>query len=143
MHRKLARFLIIESSFRLQLLAFVLVGMVTYFQLKVMEVQKIQLNDINDRIELVMQIPDMQELIRKKSAEAIAAEIPQEVKIPDNEFTLQGTSVEKKISYAVIDGEIYKEGDSINDYTVVKIARNSVVLENKLTNAAKRLYLFQ
>lgn len=136
---KLIRFIVIESHFRLRAIIFVVFAMVTILQFRTLQLQAKQLGQIKTEKKIVMQIPDMEKKIKANTIRTMTGTGPQ-VQIAKIEFVLRGTSIRGGIPYALIGNTVYKEGDSIGDYTVIRITKDSAILENKLTGEVKNLY---
>ena len=135
---KLIRFIIVEPHFRLQSIMFIIFAVVTILQLKTIQLQAKQLKQMKSEKEMIARIPDMEKKLMASTLQTGKGARPQ-IQIKGGEFVLRGTSIRDGIPCALIDGTVYKEGDSIGDYTVVKITRDSVVLENRLTKKIKNL----
>ena len=135
---KLIRFIIVEPHFRLQSIMFIIFVVVTVFQLKTIQLQTKQLKQMRLEKEMIARIPDMEKKLMASTMRTVAGAKPQ-MQMTRREFILRGTSIRDGIPCALIDGTVYKEGDSIGDYTVVKITRDSAVLENRLTKKIKSL----
>ena len=136
---KLIRFIIVEPHFRLQSIMFIIFVVVTVFQLKTIQLQTKQLKQIKLEKEMIARIPDMKKTLMATTMRIGKGVRPQIQMRAGGEFVLRGTSIRDGIPCALIDGTVYKEGDSIGDYTVVKITRDSAVLENRLTKKIKNL----
>jgi len=58
------------------------------------------------------------------------------------DFLLQGISEQQGVPLALINDDIYNEGDMIHDYRVSQIEPNAVVLKNEASMTEKHLYLY-
>ena len=135
---KYLRFILKDPDCRLRIIIFAIALFMIYSQLGVQKSLKAELGAIKAKKDMVASIPKMEETIR---ANTIITEIahpqPQIAKV---EFVLLGMTIKEGVPYALIDENIYKEGDTLGDYTVVRISRGGVVLENKLKQETKNLY---
>ena len=117
---------------------FIIFAVVTILQLKTIQLQTKQLKQIKFEKEMIARIPDMEKKLMASTMRTGKGTRPQ-TQMRGEEFVLRGTSIRDSIPCALIDGTVYKEGDSIGDYTVVKITKGSAVLENRLTKKIKNL----
>ena len=136
---KLIRFIIVEPHFRLQSTLFIIFAVVAILQLKTIQSQAKQLKQIKLEKEMIARIPDMEKKLMASAIRAGGKTRPQ-IQMRGGAFVLRGTSTQDGIPRALIDETVYREGDSIGDYTVLQIAKDSVVLENKLTKETKNLH---
>ena len=127
-----------ERSSRLWL-AGLLIGMIGAGLLAVgLHAQMRQWSTIKSEFALVKRLPEMEQTLQSPEYQAKLAERRRQARGQDN-FTLNGMSVYNNQTYALIDNSIYKEGDTLGDYTVVKITAKNILLENNLTKESKTL----
>ena len=53
---------------------------------------------------------------------------------------LDGLSVRGGVNYAVIDGNVYKEGDAVGDFTLRTVNPKFIILEDPALNETRTLY---
>lgn len=81
--------------------------------------------------ELVKKISDMERKLRLSARRGMS----------NTEYRFEGITITEGVSYAVIDGGIYKVGDLIGEDIVKDIQMGMVILENEETKEIKNLYL--
>ncbi len=139
MPNKFIRFFILESQFRFKFIILIIAVMIMALQFKTNQLQKKQLRQIKMEQALVMRIPEMERIIQANTVRTMAETRPK-VQVTKVEFVLEGIRIQDGTSYALIDGIICEEGDVLGDYIVVKITRDSVILEDKSTQEVKELH---
>lgn len=88
------------------------------------------LKQLREKQEMARHIPDLEKRLRAKEIQnTLEKTEPQKV-----EFTLNGIILGKRSNMTVINGEVYREGDSIGVFTVSAVTLKAVTLRNKLTN---------
>ena len=55
-------------------------------------------------------------------------------------LVLNGLSVREGINYAIIDGNVYKEGDAVGDFTLRTVTTKYIILEDTILNQSRTLY---
>ena len=95
--------------------------------------QESHVKQVQVKKELVKNIKEMEARIKQKTGNAPGT------KAADG-YHLQGTVVQSGIPQALINGNVYSQGDMIDDYTIVEITANSALLKNKNTNESIMLY---
>ena len=76
----------------------------------------------------------------------VVKEVPAPRMLVKEELILQGTTARGGIPYALINDEIYTEGDMLEGYKIIEITMESTILKNVRTNELKKLffpYLFE
>ena len=119
------------------LLAFVVAVFV--FLVKKTHTQKIELTELQSKKGLVAMLPKMEAKVRSeqlKVKENIAKEEGKESKL-----VLSGIFVEKDKKIALINGTIYREGDSIENYIIMTITIRSVILKQNSSSKVIQLSL--
>ena len=137
--QKLFRFIVRESHFRFQCMVVLgIVGLICV-QGAIVRKQSAQMAALKAQRDLVAQIPEMQAILEKRivTPQMIEAAEAQIVRI---ESVLQGTMRQDGVYNALIDGQVYSRGDTIEDFWIVEIGMDSISLENSLTREITKLY---
>ena len=83
--------------------------------------------------DLIARIPEMEQMVRVNFLTPESA-----VKVV---YDLQGTSIKNGVPYALIDGNIFKQGDRIGPFEITEITARIVRFQNPLTQEVKELTL--
>ncbi len=139
---KLLRLIRREPIFLLRFVVVLLGAGILFTQVKAVQQQAREYAKLTKEKGLIARIPEMKNKIHTHTLMTMP---PEQLKIQINEveFTLEGTSIEDGIPFALIDGTIYKEGDIIKDYRIVEIKHGSITLENTSTKEIKKFSLPQ
>ena len=137
MQNKFFRFFSLEPQFRFKAVIFLIFFIIIPVEFRVFQQKEHQLAKIKSEKALVMRIGEMERAIQVNTVHAQLSGKSSQVTVV--KYNLTGTSITGDISYAIIDGLIYTEGDTIGEYTVMKIAKDSVTLESKSANKIKNL----
>ena len=138
---KFSRVFFVESQFRLNLSLLLIFFFIIILESKVLQWQEKQLAKITAEKTLVMRIEEMERIIQENAVKTQLTTNQPHVQVADVKYNLTGTSIINGAPCAIIDGLIYTEGNTIGDYTVLKITKDSVILENKPANKIKTLSL--
>ena len=142
MMNKFLRLIINEPSFLLRLLVILACLGVIASEQRFIQTQLQQDMELKKEKALVMRIAEMEKALREHTKAMTATTVT--VQIPKKrELTLQGTSIQSGVPQVLIDGQIYRQGDTVGDYQVTEINRGSVILKNLLTQATTQLQLPQ
>jgi hypothetical protein len=63
----------------------------------------------------------------------LAGETPKEATLDIKDLVLGGTMVQEGEAFALINDKVYKAGDVVNGYTVLKVAAQQVEIEDNMT----------
>lgn len=148
MNNKYLRFLLLDHTIRIRVAIFLALWILISFQGGTLKTQGKELSRIKTEKELVLKIPNMEKTIKAHTIIATEMAAPgdgtqsgeQIVKV---EFILKGMTIKNGIPYALIDENIYKEGDTLGEYAIMKISRAGVVMQNNLTQEIKQLYFIE
>ena len=108
------------------------------FLLPLIPKQEKKLKEVKAERALIQQLPDMEDILNSPNVKA-----QMEAKLRHTNsanFVLNGLSVQNGVNYAVIDGNIYKEGDSVGDYTLAGITAKFILLQDKFTQETRTVY---
>ena len=136
MRGKYFRFFIIEAQFRTRLILIVIFLVACFLLQGHLKILKIKAQQVTKEKELVQKINEMEKIASRLNKPSI-------VKNDPSEFKLGGTTNQNGTYYAIINGDVLKQGDYIHDFVVAKIAMGEAVLENKTTLERRNLYLWQ
>ena len=137
---KFSRVFFVEPQFRLNLSLLLVFFFIIVLESKILQWQEKRLAKFTAEKTLVMRIEEMERIIQENAVKAQLTSQPH-VQVADVKYNLTGTSIINGAPCAIIDGLIYTEGNAIGDYTVLKITKDSVILENKPANKIKTLSL--
>ncbi len=132
---KFYHFLTSDSQFRIRLAIFIILLIVIGWQQHVIKVENKQLARVKVEKELISQTAQMQAALKGRYIKETV------VKAPSIPFRLQGITRKNGVYYALIDGEVRMIGDNLQEYKIIKIIKDLVVLENQSNKAIKQLYL--
>ena len=138
MQNKFFRFFFVEGQFRLKSGLFFIFLFIIGLQFQILQIEERQLAKLRAQKNLVMRIKEMEKVVEVNTVRTLLGKKPH-VPIAGIKYHLTGTSITDSVPYAIIDDLIYTEGDTIGEYTVVKIAKDSAVLESRLTKKVKKL----
>jgi hypothetical protein len=110
--------------------------MTIFIQVKIVQRQDVAWKASLVKKEMILRIPEM-EKIQRLRMEAVEKKAQEKQK----PLTLEGVFSDKGMRYALINGDIYKEGDALTGYRITNIQGASVVLENTLTKESITLQL--
>lgn len=137
----LMRFILVERQFRMKGIPFVFLIILLIIGLRLLDANAAQKVKLQEEKALVLQIAQMQKAIKEQSDKKVVILDPPKLKRTD--LTLTGTTVKQGRLYALINGEILTQGDSIESYTIIEIAMGKAILENKQTNEIRSLYFIE
>lgn len=161
------RYLRHEPQFRLKLLIVVLSIALIFLQKDIMHKNDKKLNEVENQLALTFKIPRMEAEVLKRTRLAeeqrlakIRAEEeekarreaqqkmtpssqPEQTEPDEKPLKLDGIMKEGDKFIALINGAIYEENQFIDEFKVILIKANEVVLMNNNTQAIKRLILPQ
>ena len=100
--------------------------------------QEKKLKEVKTQFALIQQLPDMEDILNSPNVKAqMQAKLRHENAA---KFVLNGLSVQNGVNYAFIDGNIYKEGDVVGDYTLVGITAKFILLQDHFTQETRTIY---
>lgn len=134
MLNKLLKIFTREPQFIVKPVAIVILVFLTAFLSKKIQTQTIEVIRLSQKRAVAAQVPTLERDLkfaqeRKKKLEASAA-------VQESKFTLSGIFVQKDSSTpstAIINGEVYSQGDTIGNYVISEINSNVVTLQEKTT----------
>ena len=126
----------IDPLLRSKIFIFAACVVVLLIQLKIFGSKAVQVSQAKAQKDLVQRIPSMEKSIQ---ARAIVID---EQNMAKREIHLEGTTIREGIPYALIDGVVYAQGDSVDNYSVEEIVMGKVgkvTLKNNKTQEIKIL----
>ena len=142
MVNKFLNFLTTETGFMLRLILIVVISGGLIGLKNVQKGRQKEFIRIQTERNLVKQIPDMENQIRAFSVQLLQ---PYQVSSGDlltvKNYLLKGTTIKDGLPVALIDEQIYNEGDRLGRYQIVKISEGNVTLEDIETKETKQLFL--
>jgi hypothetical protein len=147
--QKFHRYVFYERTFKIFLLVFLLLNIVMVYQFHLKRSKKELLQRAKANQQLVDQIPVMENVIAEKllalmppppEPEIVEEEVVKPVTEPEppppppvveEEIMLEGIVFKEGSSYAFLDGNLYKVGDVISKYIIIKIDKNQVKLKDQ------------
>ena len=128
---KYLRLVVLDPNVRVGLIGLMIGLVILAIELKMVNQANAQLKQAMQDSDLVKRIPEMERKLRVSARRGMTSA----------EYRFEGITISDGISYAVINGAIYKIGDLVGDDTVKDIQKGTVVLENQETKEIKNLYL--
>ena len=138
---KIIRFIVIEPQFKIRVGLFIILLFTIFILSQLLANKKTTLKKTIDDKKLVESIPRMEAIIQGKIRPTPVARPKVEIKREQKVFKLDGISYFEGVPYAVINDEVYKVGDLINNHSVYEIKDDYVVLKHRFTGAIRELYL--
>lgn len=140
MRNKFIRFVLVEPYFpkRLVLICAALAFLVIAprFQGRQNEVWA----ELTAKQQLIAQIPALERELPRQRETAVS--LPPEPAQTKKDYILQGISLELQNRFVVINNEIYREGEAIDQYVVSDVTQNEVTLYNAERQEKEQLYLY-
>jgi len=134
--RPYIRFLFIEPAFRLRLFSLFAIFVLSVLLLKLVLLSDKTYHQVKTEKALAIQLTDLERKIQANTVQTVTSENPTVKKI---EFVLEGTSIRDGVLTALIDDTVYTVGDSMGEYVVTEITKNSTSLEHRETKEIKKL----
>lgn len=136
LRNKIFRIFFIEPQFRMRAELFFIFFVIFMIQLGILYSQEKKLSTLRDQKLLVVRIGEMERVTSAKNTRKAAQQAPR-----GRQYNLTGTMINNGVPYAMIDDLVYGVGDVIGDFTVLSIANDTVLLENKATTQTMTLFL--
>ena len=139
---KYVRPLVMDAPFRWRFAAVVGLSFALIFQMVLLGKSQDAFRQAQKQKELVALIPEMKNTLRLRMVRIPSAQSQSsDSTLAAPEIILEGvTERGEGVFYALINGEVYKEGDVIGGYTVEEIEKDSAVLRNTQTHEIKNIY---
>ena len=131
-----SKFSRIDPLLRSKILIFAACVVVLLIQLKIFGSKAVQVSQAKAQKDLVQRIPSMEKSIQARTI------VIDERNMAKKELHLEGTTIREGIPYALIDGVVYAQGDSVDNYSVEEIVMGKVgkvTLKNNKTQEIKIL----
>ena len=138
-YQKFVRFLVLDRPLQMRFLACGVCLVILVIQLRISGAQSRQLAALKAQKSLIAQIPVMERMIRANTV--ITSE--QNGQIVPLKYKLEGITVTDGVPYALIDGIVYAEGDTVGIYQVEKLLMNEMTLKNSETQETKILHVLE
>ena len=135
MGNKFTRFVVTDIQFRIRLILLGILVVVIILGATYMRYQSRRLKEVKLQEMLVTQIAQMQNIVSSRAKPKVEQAVTKD-------YFLQGLTEQDGVYVALINDNIYSEGDTVGDYVIAKIGVNAVVLTHKKTNAEKVLMLY-
>ncbi len=139
LREKLYRFIFVETQFRPRFFVFLVVAVVALIQIVVLAFTRGMIAEGEARQALIVRIPEMESVLYPGgSREMVIGSRPaQPIKIDGKNYDLKGIKeLDGKLS-ALINEDVYQEGDAIKDYRIAKITPDSVLFKHVKTGELK------
>ena len=126
----------LETRFQLSLAALLVLLVLAVLQCRMLNKSDQRLKEVRAQQALVGRIDDMKkDLVQRiKAGKKVKAK-------PAEKLILQGTVLKSGLYHALINGVVYKKGESVSGYKIIEIFKNSAILENKTTKILYRLQI--
>lgn len=144
MHGKIYRFIFVESRFEALFMAFFTIVIFSGLQIAAVFVLNAQIKEGEVLKTLIVRIPEMESILYPKARRRptmIANQAPEPVRIGNNVYILNGIQELNNKPTALINDDVYQEGDPIENYHISKITINSVLLKDLKTGEMRILRL--
>ena len=141
MHGKRYRFIFIETQFKPKFIVFLAVIIFSLFEMAALFVLNGKITEGETRKALIVSIPEMERFLYPGSNRLtmITKQTAEPIKIGNELYFLKGIRELEGKPSALINNDVYQEGDMIKDYRVTKITVNSVLFKNIKTNEMRIL----
>ena len=133
-----SKFLRTDTLLRSKILIFAACIVVLLIQLKIFGSKAAQVAQAKAQKDLVQRIPSMEKSIQARATAVNEQNLAKVV------LHLEGTTIREGVPYALIDGVVYAQGDSVGNYSVEEIVMGKVgkvTLKNKEKEEIKILYV--
>ena len=137
---KYFRILLVEPQYRVKVGLFCILSLVVFSEVLILAHGNKQLDKLMAEKMLVMRIDAMERALSFSDVRA-ANRLMTKTAAGEPQYRLRGITISNGVPYAIIDKLVYAEGDIIGEYRIVKITRDSVLLENKSANKMRNLLL--
>ncbi len=134
--RPYVRFLIVEPAFRLRLFSLLALCVLAIFLFKLVLLSDQGYHKVKTEHDLALKLSDLEKKIQANTIQTAATDAATVKKV---EFVLEGTSIRDGVLTALIDDTVYTVGDSMGEYVVTEITKNSTTLEHRETKEIKKL----
>ncbi len=140
---KLKNLFVLEKRIGLNLFAIILIILSSLWLAKIQKAQYFRLNEVREEKQLVAKIPELEKQIKiyedSGKTKSQAAEKKSARIVP----VLKGIFLQDKLYYALIGDAFYKEGESCEDFEILKIDFNQVTIQYKNTKETEVLLFSQ
>ena len=133
--KKIKRFIQFNGIVKVKIFSVCLLLVAMAVQGRLLDSKELELKKIRKEKELIVQVPEMEKKLKTINLKLLKPES----QINAIQNILEGTSLRNNVYHAVIDGEVYSTGDTIGDYTIIKISLKTITLENKPRDEIKEL----
>jgi hypothetical protein len=143
MHGKIYRFIFIETRFKPKFIIFLGLIIVSFFQIATIVVLNERIAEGESRKELIVNIPEMESFLYPSANRRtmINPQPAQPVELAGESCVLKGINESAGKPSALINNDVYQEGDTLKGYRVSKITVDSVLLKNIKTGEMKIIRL--
>ncbi len=144
MRGKIYRFIFVESRFEALFMTFFAIVLFSGLEIAAVFVLNGGLREAEIRRKLIMRVPEMESVLYPKARRQptmISNQAPIPVQISGNSYLLKGIQELNNRPAALINNDVYQEGDVIENYIISKIAVNSVLLKQIESGEMKFLRL--
>lgn len=143
MGSKILRYCIVESEFRIKIIALVVLAAIMTGQVWYRGVQIERVGTFQVQKAMVERISDMKEMLSTR-AQLEAFQKEENIDLTNIRPTkISGIAMQRGVPSVLVDGTVYSEGSSFGEYVIVKITKEIITLVNKRTKAIKNLYVFE
>jgi hypothetical protein len=141
MREKIYRFIFIETQFRPRFFIFLIIAAVALLQIVALVVVHQKIEEGETRKALIVQAPEMESILYPGGGkEMVIGSRPAEpIKIDGKLYALKGVNELDGKLLALINEDVYQEGDTIQDYRIAKITRDSVLFKHIKTGELRIL----
>lgn len=141
MHGKIYRFIFIETRFRSQFMIFLAIIIFSLFEIAALFALNGKISEGEARKALIVRIPEMEQFLYPGAGRPIiiTKQVTEPIKIGNELYLLKGIRELEGKPSALINDDVYQEGDVIKGYRITKITVNSVLFKNIKTNEMKIL----
>jgi len=141
MHGKIYRFIFIETQFKSQFVTFLAIILFSFLEIAAICVLDGKITEGKARKALIVHIPEMESVLYPGANRPtmITKQAVEPIKIGNELYFLKGIRELEGKPSALINDDVYQEGDRIKDYRIAKITVNSVLFKNVKTDEMKIL----
>ena len=143
--QKFATFLLKDRRVQRNLLFFIILVALAGILWQKITQQKETISQLEKKAQLAAKVPELEQRLKAQEEEARKDQIiiAQKNQPQDPVYALKGIYIQDNDKYSVINDDVYREGDQINDCVVAQITPTEVVLQEPVTGRKITLILHE
>jgi len=143
--QKFANFLLKDRRVQRNLLFFIILVAVAGILWQKNKLQNETIRQLEKKAQLAAKVPELERRLKAQEEEARKDQIiiAQKNQRQTPNYALKGIYIQDNDKYSVINDEVYREGDQLNDCVVAQITPTEVVLQEPVTGRKITLILHE